>query len=446
MPPRKKQYTDKQKAAYYKKLALSGAPPKRRAVRSKPRRRVARGKGAYQVDEKDSYGTQLGGRIGSYIGEGLGNLAQNALVSLVGNSITGFGDYQVKSNVLLAPEPPIMINDSVRGGVLIRHREFLQDIITSSTIGAFNLDSFPVNAAMERTFPFLSQIAANYEQYSLEGCIFEFRSMSADALNSTNTALGSVIMASNYDSLDINFTSKSEMENYEFGMSCKPSCNMMHPIECAPRQTTITELYTRNGSAPANSDLRLYDWCNTQIATVGFQAASVNIGELWVTYQVRLLKPKLFASLGEFNNVAKITRSDWTNALPLGNLSSQTIYSNSLGITLGGTQMFLPISGSPQSYYVRVSWLSAAAGVAVVYPALTFLNCANTTYGAGTTPGSDQIPVGGVVTQRAELSFSITTVPQYTPIVQFGAAGTLPTIAGNVWIRVMQIPNSASNT
>lgn len=417
----------------------------KRKAKTGVHRRKAGGYGAYVVDEKDSFGTQVGGRLGSYAGELLGGLAHTALGGLASSLITGLGDYKVKKNVLLSPEPPIMINDSVRGGVLIRHREFLQDIITSSTIGAFNLDSFPVNVAMERTFPFLSQIAANYEQYSLEGCLFEFRSMSADALNSTNTALGSVIMASNYDSLDVNFTSKSEMENYEFGMSCKPSMNMMHPIECAPRQTSITELYTRNGSAPANSDLRLYDWCNTQIATVGFQAASVNIGELWITYQVRLLKPKLFASLGEFNNNCKITRSDWTNALPLGTTVSQTIYANSLGIVLGGTQMFFPISGSPQSYYVRVSWLSAAAGVAVVYPALTFLNCANTTYGAGTVPGSDQIPVGGVNTQRAELSFSITTVPQYTPIVQFGAAGTLPTIAGNVWIRVMQIANSTSN-
>jgi hypothetical protein len=39
-------------------------------------------------------------------------------------------------------------------------------------------------------FPWLSNIAQNFESYKLRGLVFEFKSMSGDALTSTNTALG----------------------------------------------------------------------------------------------------------------------------------------------------------------------------------------------------------------------------------------------------------------
>ena len=61
--------------------------------------------------------------------------------------------------------------------------------------------------------------------------LFEFRTMSADALNSVNTALGQVIMATDYNAANPPFGQKSEMENYEFGQSCKPSESQIHPIE-----------------------------------------------------------------------------------------------------------------------------------------------------------------------------------------------------------------------
>lgn len=120
--------------------------------------------------------------------------------------------------------------------------------------------------------------------------VFEFRSMSADALNSTNTALGSVVMCTDYDSADVPFSSKQQMENTEFGVSCKPSSNMIHAIECAPKVTTATELYVRARNIPAGTDIRLYDWGKFYIATSGFQGTNVNCGELWVSYDITLIK------------------------------------------------------------------------------------------------------------------------------------------------------------
>jgi hypothetical protein len=42
----------------------------------------------------------------------------------------------------------------------------------------------------------------------MHGLVFEYKSMSADALNSVNTALGQVIMSVQYDAANLPFVNK----------------------------------------------------------------------------------------------------------------------------------------------------------------------------------------------------------------------------------------------
>lgn len=76
-----------------------------------------------------------------------------------------------------------------------RHRECLGDVVTSATAGSFNYTRYLFNPTNAALFPWLHQLAANFESYRVKGCLFEFRSMSGNALNSVNTALGNVIMS-----------------------------------------------------------------------------------------------------------------------------------------------------------------------------------------------------------------------------------------------------------
>lgn len=224
--------------------------------------------------------------IGSSIGAFIGDKVQNVV-----GKLTGLGDYHVANNSLMGLDPPELVNKSKRA-VVLRHREYLGDIVTSSTIGAFKLQSFLLNPGRFASFPWLSALATSFQEYSWDGMVFEFKTMSADALNSTNTALGQVIMATNYNVTSPNFSSKQEMENTEFSNSCKPSSSMMHPIECARKDSVLTHYYmTSDEGPPIGSPSQFYDHANFQIATNGFQAASVNVGELWVTYEVSLYKP-----------------------------------------------------------------------------------------------------------------------------------------------------------
>lgn len=237
-------------------------------------------KGSFQT-----LGTAAGGMFGP-IGATAGGLIGRGLAT-----ITGMGAYKVRSNSLMGGQVPQFVpNTPVR----IKHKEFLQDISGSVS---FTLQSFEINPGLVSTFPFLSLVAANFEQYRFNGLIFEFKSTSATALNSTNTALGVVIMSTNYDTSEINFASKQQMEAYEYSNSAVPSESQIHFIECDPRMNALANMYVRVGAIPANFDERFYDLGNFQIATAGMQATAV-IGELWVSYDITLLKPKLPTPLG----------------------------------------------------------------------------------------------------------------------------------------------------
>lgn len=434
--PAKKGTRARSKSAGAKPQVIVVAQPKapvRRKRQNKGAQGAITGFGAYNksgIKKEKTIGQRVGGQIGSAIGLGAEHLFK---------WLTGMGDYEVKQNALLVQDPPPMINQSNKGGTIIRHREYLRDIFTSTTPGAFQLDNFYINPGDANTFPWLSQIAPNYEQYQIEGMIFEYRSMSADALNSTNTALGSVVMATNYDSLDTLFQNKSEMENYEFGASCKPSVDMMHPIECAPRQTTLTELYTRAGGIPAGADRRFYDLGNFQIATVGFQAASVNIGELWVSYQVRLMKPKLYDALGLEIGVCLYNASAYTNAVPLGS-AGQVLGMNSIGASIDpvGNTISFPRLGIIKTYSLMLEWNGSAAVIA--HPTYIFTNCVQSTY---TTSTVTIAPAAGETASRVIHCLTVRTVANLPPFITISNVPTLPSSGNGLLIRISVIPNNA---
>lgn len=283
-----KRYTDKQKLAYFKKKAASSGRKKAAPYRSSKKKAPARRK-SNTVGQAlgGALGTFLGGAPGGALGAALGGGAQELV-----RSITGFGDYKVSHNSLMGDQDTVPMFKSSSRSTMVYHREYIQDILSSPVAGAFNMTSFSINPALASTFPWLCEIAEQFEEYRIHGMIFEYKTTSSDALNSTNTALGTVVLATQYNSLAVPFLNKQQMENYEFACSTKPSCSVIHPIECAYFENPTNILYTRTGVV-STGDLRLYDIGRFNIATVGMQAANVVLGELWVSYAVEFLKPRL---------------------------------------------------------------------------------------------------------------------------------------------------------
>jgi len=225
-------------------------------------------------------GAHFGGPMGGVVGGTVGRrLAQ----------ITGYGDYSVNSNSLvLAGDPPVFANNSL--STTIKHREYITDITSTGT--SFVNSAYDVNPGNKDVFPWLASLATSYQQYKVKGMVFEFKSTSSEY--ATGSGLGKVILASNYNVNEPSFVSVQEMENSEFAVANKPSVSFYHPVECARGSRRDDPFYVKDPYKVdvGVSDNRFYDMLKFQVATTGLSApVGTTIGEVWVTYEIELLKP-----------------------------------------------------------------------------------------------------------------------------------------------------------
>lgn len=424
-----------------------------------PNRKYAPQKSSWLAPALSSLGSVAGG----YIGGPAGALVGGSLGSMAGHgikSLTGFGDYIIRQNTLAPGAPPSVMNGALPGGaIIVSHKEYLGDVVSSSSANTFDLKSYSINPGLSSTFPWLGQIAPNFQQYRIMGLIFEYRSMSADALNSVNTALGQVIMATNYDALAQNFQSKAEMENSAYAQSIKPSSSSIHLIECDTSTLPISELYIRSGDVVNNGDKRMYDLGNFQLATNGFQGTSVNCGELWVSYQVMLMKPKIWDELGECVDYYTMFQSTGiANSTPLGTIADRieppiapsTVYPNSLAVSFD-SDLVIRIPGTAvRKYYNIILLWRGAATASLVAPVLTYTNAAadggqfSTDGGATMVAGYQVPPTGAGTSSRLTYHEGFRTAGNgFDVLITLGTAGTLPTSTTSLQLIIYEQPYDA---
>lgn len=236
------------------------------------------GRGAYYTQRKRA---QQGGRVAMVNRPNGGGRRGSGL------AVINFG----------GTDPPKM--GRTKFGFTVSHREYIQDITSSVP---FIPENFPLNPGIPQTFPWLAQIAENFEEWIPNAIVLEYKTTSSNTVvNTTNSnpGLGTVIIATQYNSLNNQFGSKQQMENYENAVSSDPSRSVIHPVECARKQTPLEPMYVRTGpleaSATRSNDLRFYDLGVTTVATIGQQTNNFVIGELWISYSITFLKPKLLA-------------------------------------------------------------------------------------------------------------------------------------------------------
>lgn len=245
-----------------------------------------------------------GARIGSRVGGGLGRLAHKSkkLRRIVGTArkainLLGGGDYELAVNSLFAgggvTEDNLQIVPAGPREVRIVYKEYLGDVYSSTTANGFKIDAYPINPGLVGTFPWLANIAQQFDQWQPNGIVFEFKSSSSEY--STSSALGSVLMATEYDSLDSPYTTKMEMMNSAYANEAKISSpRILHGVECAREETPTSILYTRGGAIPASGDLNTYDLGVFYIGSIGVPNASTNLGSLYVHYDITFRKEQLF--------------------------------------------------------------------------------------------------------------------------------------------------------
>jgi len=306
-------------------------PPRRRPGRTmptpprrQPPQNASSGRTAMAI------GRSLGTGLGNYVMPGLGGTIGGTLGSGLGwafKKITGVGQYKIQANTLTMSGSPVP--SFGENCIRLRHKEYLGDVL-----GTVNFSNTPyaINPGLASTFPWLASIAANYQEYYFAGLMFSFVSTSADALNSTNTALGKVIMATDYNASDNTFTTSTQMLATEFSNYGKPADNLLHAVECHPGTRPTKWQYVRSSDVGTGRDPRLYDMGIFQIASQGMQAAA-NIGGLWVAYDIILCKP-IIPPQGLFSDSWFSTAASTSTTISPSAVSTST---RSIGLTLTGT-------------------------------------------------------------------------------------------------------------
>lgn len=389
------------------------------------------------------WGAALGGALATAagipvlapVGAAVGSLAESAIMPIATKKVKSFfgmGDYVLKSNSLVqtggATDSDVQIVPQGNRAVRIVYREYLGDVYTHPTVpGAFNLASFRINPGLLSTFPWLAPIAQQYEQWTPNGIVFEFKSTSSEYV--ATQALGSVIMATEYDSLDSVYPNKQAMLNSAYSNEAKPSERIVHGVECDPRDTPNHIYYCRSGDTlPSNANIRDYDLGTFTIATQGGATANLNLGSLYVHYDITLRKEQLFNGVplkGQLYQV--VTRSGVVaGATPIGDTTTQS--DGNIECFSGINRITFPTYCTGANWIVFIRWVGAA-GAAFTPPVYTPTGC---------SVSGDYFSPNTLVV--AAYSSTLLFVDQTSPVayISFGLGGTLPTAPCSAQILIYQ--------
>lgn len=357
-----------------------------------------------------SLGGLGGGALGSLIGMPTTGAAYGTGLGASLSKWLGSGDYSIRSNSLVnsfEKTGSIPAMHSTGQSIVVRHKEYLCDVVAGTgTPTAFNIcNEFELNPGLESTFPWLSSIAQQYQEYSWRGMVFHYKPTSGNSVASTNTALGNVMVHTDYRVTAPAPVSKVELLNEYFASDSIPSEEFCHPIECDPKENPYNVQYVRTGAVPSGEDPKTYDLGITRIATKGIPAAATVLGEIWVSYEVELKKPQITGSNSQSVKSAMVA-GDGTAPTTSSLCGSAPLYQdNFLGVTLAGKTVTIP-AGSAGTYLLTFGPYGSGITATVAFSAVTAVTNCTTVTGEliGTTymgPALSAVAFTGTATQAA---------------------------------------------
>jgi len=340
--------------------------------------------------------------VGNAVGSILGIPKLGTTASSIMSSITGRGAYKVRSNSFMNASDAIpQFDKNLDGSIVLSHREMVTDVLGSQR---FNSNVYLIDPTVASTFPYLANVAINFEQFEFLGLVFCYNPTSGNSVASSNTALGTVIMATEYDVSKPVFGSKTEMESYEYCTSCVPSEPMLHPIECNPKLDVLNSRYVGGparqfkyplSTLPAISNVdsesaqlslaaNLQTLGRLQLATVGQQVDNSDLGELWVSYKIKLMKPRLpqtglWSGIFHAGSTVGLTPTGAINASSTHPFTDAAIYSDSTmplqPVTFQPNAQVVWINQLPPRTVLDFRYMCNGSGGTVNVGAVTLTNC-----------------------------------------------------------------------
>jgi len=224
------------------------------------------------------------------------------------------------------------------GDIVVSHREFIKDI--PGSVG-FAVSGLPVSPGRNVTFPWLGQIAPNFESYLFKRLKFEFLT------SSPTSAGGKMMIMLDYDAVDADPSNKQEVMAQRNACSCSTWESMTHTSLYEDLTKRKTYFVRTTPSTPTST--RQSDCAFAYFATQG-QADTSLIGEMYVEYEVLLMTPNL-EDLGVGGSYSMVrTGTSATTAfqtLTRGNLQATVLNVNTAGVQVVSTFTFLqPFTGT----------------------------------------------------------------------------------------------------
>jgi len=293
-------------------------------------RKALRGQGAYSM--YTGHGAySLGGTIGGAIGGALGNRRLGRGLGRALGSLSGMGEYEMGSvnskfpsmEVGGAANPSMSTVSGEDGAIRVCNTEYCFNLYGNGAISGsgtqaspyvakdFTLQTFNINPGLEQTFPWLSQIAQNFDEYKFDQLVFDWRPTITDNGVSSNGQVGNLLMVTNYNAASPSFTNVQDVLAYSGNQSVIITSPAVHGIECDAAQLSgdghkyvraspVSYASTQGGGS---QDIKTYDLATFQVAVQGTPGGSpglVNqlLGRMYVSYNVVLRKPKFFVGRG----------------------------------------------------------------------------------------------------------------------------------------------------
>lgn len=201
------------------------------------------------------------------------------------SKLVGSGDYSMS-----VPEHNSLMKGEVPGGasfgssqdsIRVKRREYIGDLRAGAS-NTFTNSIFSVNAENFRTFPFLSQVAINYEKYFVHGLTMEYVPMVSNYNATPN--MGIVCIAAQMNPTEAPWTSKIQVESAEGAISTRPDKGIIFGVECKGQNLNGLFVASSQDSTPAN--LTTLANIYASVLNTGAYAQGSVLGELWISYDV----------------------------------------------------------------------------------------------------------------------------------------------------------------
>jgi len=241
-------------------------------------------------------------------------------------------------------------------GVRVTHREMI-GVIKSTT--SWDVSTYHINPGLNSVFPWLSGIARNFAQYNINGLMFIYKPTCNDGIGAGLASEGSVAMSSDQNIFGEEPLDLTQMMQTGRAVNNKPSREVHLGVEQARKYggRMMHHLLIRQGDIPAGATLQTYDDCLVHVATGGQSTAGVNMGELWLTYDVTLLSPRMLKPGSEVST-AHYRMTGCTSANPFGTAWTKMV--DNIGVTLvSGTEILFDV-GNAGIYEIQMLYATAA--------------------------------------------------------------------------------------